>query len=130
MKFLLFLVAIIIGGIAAWQIFNWMYEKKLRDNKEELRQESSLLLERIEKVFKVVVAEGYFTEIYDHSRKKEFMGFFKVNKKALVVSRAKVSVCFDFGKMKVKRDEKNPSCFAISRHFAWRPKLISSLGSM
>jgi hypothetical protein len=79
--------------------------KKLRDNKEELRHESTLLLERIEKVFKVVMAEGYFTEIYDHSSKKEFMGFFKVNKKALVVSRAKVSVGFDFGKMKVKRDE-------------------------
>lgn len=105
MEFLLFLVAIAIGGIASWQIFNWMYGKKLRDNKEELRQESTLLLERIEKVFKVVMAEGYFTEIYDHSSKKEFMGFFKVNKKALVVSRAKVSVGFDFGKMKVKRDE-------------------------
>ncbi len=105
MEFLLFLAAIAIGGIAAWQIFNWMYGKKLRDNKEELRQESTLLLERIEKVFKVVMAEGYFTEIYDHSSKKEFMGFFKVNKKALVVSRAKVSVGFDFGKMKVRRDE-------------------------
>ncbi|MDZ7934227.1 MAG: DUF4230 domain-containing protein [Emticicia sp.] len=105
MEFLLFLLAIAIGGVAAWQIFNWMYGKKIRDNKEELRQESTLLLERIEKVFKVVMAEGYFTEIYDHSSKKEFMGFFKVNKKALVVSRAKVSVGFDFGKMKVKRDE-------------------------
>jgi hypothetical protein len=105
MEFLFFLVAIAVGGIASWQIFNWMYGKKLRDNKEELRQESTLLLERIEKVFKVVMAEGYFTEIYDHSSKKEFMGFFKVNKKALVVSRAKVSVGFDFGKMKVKRDE-------------------------
>ena len=73
MEFLLFLVAIAIGGIAAWQIFNWMYGKKLRDNKEELRQESTLLLERIEKVFKVVMAEGYFTEIYDHSSKKELL---------------------------------------------------------
>ncbi|AFK02279.1 hypothetical protein Emtol_1130 [Emticicia oligotrophica DSM 17448] len=105
MEFLLFLVAIAIGGIAAWQVFNWMYGKKLRDNKDELRKESTLLLERIEKVFKVVMAEGYFTEIYDHSSKKELMGFFKVNKKALVVARAKVSVGFDFGKMKVRRDE-------------------------
>lgn len=105
MDFLLFLLSIAIGGIASWQIFNWMYGKKLRDNKEQIRQESTLLLERIEKVFKVVVAEGYFTEIYDHNSKKEFMGFFKVNKKALVISKAKVSVGFDFGRMKVKRDE-------------------------
>lgn len=105
MEILLFLVAMTIGGIAAWQIFNWMYGKKLRDNKEQLRQESTLLLERIEKVFKVVVAEGYFTEIYDHKSQKEFLGFFNVNKKALVISRAKVSVGFDFGRMKVKREE-------------------------
>jgi Protein of unknown function (DUF4230) len=104
MEILLFLVAIAIGGIASWQIFNWMYGKKLRDNKEQIRQESTLLLERIEKVFKVVVAEGYFTEIYDHKSQKEFLGF-NVNKKALVISRAKVSVGFDFGRMKVKREE-------------------------
>ncbi len=105
MEILIFLVAIAIGGIASWQIFNWMYGKKLRDNKDQLRQESTLLLERIEKVFKVVVAEGYFTEIYDHNSKKEFLGFFNVNKKALVISRAKVSVGFDFGRMKVRRDD-------------------------
>jgi hypothetical protein len=73
-----------LGGIADWQVFNWMYGKKLRDNREESHEESTLLLERIVKVFKVMMAEGYFTEIYDHSSKKEFMGFFKVNKKALV----------------------------------------------
>lgn len=105
MEILLFLVALAIGGIAAWQIFNWMYGKKLRDNTQELRQESTILLERIEKVFKVVMAEGYFTEIYDHNSRKEFLGFFKVNKKALVIAKAKVSVGFDFGKMKVRREE-------------------------
>ncbi|MBA4851179.1 DUF4230 domain-containing protein [Emticicia sp. BO119] len=105
MDFLFFISALGVGGIAAWQVFNWVYGKKIRDNREQLRRESTLLLERIEKVFKVVVAEGYFTEIYDHSSKKDFWGLFKINKKALVVSRAKVSVGFDFGKMKVRRDE-------------------------
>lgn len=105
MDFLFFISALGVGGIAAWQVFNWVYGKKIRDNREQLRRESTLLLERIEKVFKVVVAEGYFTEIYDHSSRKDFWGLFKINKKALVVSRAKVSVGFDFGKMKVRRDE-------------------------
>lgn len=105
MDFLFFISALGVGGIAAWQVFNWIYGKKIRDNREQLRRESTLLLERIEKVFKVVVAEGYFTEIYDHSSKKDFWGLFKINKKALVVSRAKVSVGFDFSKMKVRRDE-------------------------
>lgn len=107
MDFLLFTLALVVGTIAAWQVFNWIYGKKIRDNREQLRRESTLLLDRIEKVFKVVVAEGYFTEIYDHSSKKDFWGLFKINKKALVVSRAKVSVGFDFGKMKVRREEKS-----------------------
>ena len=67
MEFLIFIIALAMGGIAAWQIFNWMYGKKLKDNKENIRIESNVLLERIEKVFKVVLAEGYFTEIYDHN---------------------------------------------------------------
>jgi hypothetical protein len=103
----LFALAVFIGGIAAWQIFNWMYGSKLRDNKEQLRVESTILLERIEKVFKVVLAEGYFSEIYDHNSQKDFMGFWKMNKKALVVTKAKVSVGYDFAKMQTRRDEKS-----------------------
>lgn len=104
MEVLIFLVAIVIGGIASWQIFNWMYGKKINDNKENIRVESNILLERIEKVFKVVLAEGYFTEIYDHNSQKDVMGLFKLNNKALVVAKAKVSVGYDFSKMKFNRD--------------------------
>jgi hypothetical protein len=107
MTTLFFIIAIAIGGIASWQVFNWMYGNKLRDNKDQLRQESTILLEKIEKVCKVVVAEGYFTEIYDHNSPKEFLWFWNSNKKALVVTKAKVSVGFDFAKMKVRRDETN-----------------------
>jgi hypothetical protein len=107
MTTLFFAIAVVLGGIAAWQIFHWMYGSKLKDNKDQIRQESTVLLERIEKVFKVVLAEGYFTEIYDHSSQKAFMGFWKMNKKALVVTKAKVSVGYDFGKMRTRRDEGN-----------------------
>jgi hypothetical protein len=98
-------VAAVMGGIASWQIFNWMYGSKLKDNRNVVRQESTILLERIEKVFKVVLAEGYFTEIYDHNSEKAFLGFWKMNKKALVVTKAKVSIGFDFSKIKTRRDE-------------------------
>ncbi len=107
MTTLIFVIAVAIGGIASWQIFNWMYGNKLRDNKDMLRQESTILLEKLEKVCKVVVAEGYFTEIYDHNSPKEFLWFWNSHKKALVVTKAKVSVGFDFAKMKVRRDESN-----------------------
>ena len=107
MTTLFFSIAVVMGGIASWQIFNWMYGSKLRDNSEQRHTESTVLLERIEKVFKVVLAEGYFTEIYDHNSQKAFLGFWKMNKKALVVTKAKVCVGYDFSKMKTKRDETN-----------------------
>lgn len=106
MEIIFFIIAIVIGGLASWQIFNWIYRKKLKgDSKEITKVEANVLLERIEKVFKVVLAEGYFSEIYDHNTKKDFFGLFKMNNKALVVAKAKVSVGFDFGKMKFEKDE-------------------------
>lgn len=107
MELIIFIVALALGGVAAWQIFNWRYGKKLNDNRETYRVESNILLERIEKVFKVVVAEGYFTEIYDHKSKKDVfgLGIWESNKKALVVAKSKVSVGFDFSKMKSHREE-------------------------
>jgi hypothetical protein len=104
MEFLLFIIALVVGSLASWQIFNWVYGKKIKDNSESIRVESHVLLERIEKVFKVVLAEGYFTEIYDHNSKKEFWGLFKSSNKALVVAKAKVSVGYDFSKMKFSRE--------------------------
>ncbi len=105
MDFGIFVVALVVGGIAAWQVFNWMYGKKLTSNKQEsIRVEANVLLERIEQVFKVVLAEGYFTEIYDHNSKKDFWGLFKTTNKALIIAKAKVSVGYDFSKMKFSRN--------------------------
>ncbi len=105
MDIILFTVAMLIGGVSAWLGFNRYYLKKLKAPAHDISTESRILLERIEKVFKVVVAEGYFTEIYDHNTKKDFLGIFKTNSKALVVAKAKVSVGFDFSKMRFRRDE-------------------------
>lgn len=105
MDFGIFVVALVVGGIAAWQVFNWMYGKKLTSNKQEsIRVEANTLLEKIEQVFKVVLAEGYFTEIYDHNAKKDFWGLFKTTNKALIIVKAKVSVGYDFSKMKFSRE--------------------------
>jgi len=71
-----------------------------------IKNESAVLLERIEKVFKVVLAEGHFSEIYDHSSEKEVLfGLATMNKKALIVANAKVLVGFDFAKLKIRWQE-------------------------
>lgn len=122
MDVLIFILAMLIGGVAAWQIFNWYYAKKFKSPKQDVTVESHILLERIEKVFKVVLAEGYFTEIYDHNTKKDFFGIFKTNSKALVVAKAKVSVGYDFAKMKFRRDHNTRTL--VIEHFA-DPEIIA-----
>jgi Protein of unknown function (DUF4230) len=102
-----FIIAVTIGGFLAWYGFTWFYRKKLNPNAGLVSNaEATVLLERIEKVFKVVLAEGYFSEIYDHNTKKDFFGLFEMKNKALVVAKAKVAVGFDFSKMKFEKDEK------------------------
>jgi hypothetical protein len=95
---LFFMLSLVIGaGIgAAAYYFLWGRPSK----KSETRKEASVLLERIEKVFKVVMAEGYFTEIYNYQHDKNFWNLINDKKKALVIAKAKVLVGYDFGKMR------------------------------
>jgi hypothetical protein len=117
-----FILAMILGGVATWQIFKWYHNVKLKAPKHDTAVESHILLERIEKVFKIVLAEGYFTEIYDHNEKRDFFGLFKTHSKALVVAKAKVSVGLDFSKMRFRRDHANR--ILVIEHFA-DPEIIS-----
>jgi hypothetical protein len=105
-ELIFFVLAIAVGAVASWQVYRWWFGSKFSKAVSESKSvEASVLLERIEKVFKVVLAEGYFSEIYDHKTKKDFFGLFQMNNKALVVAKAKVSVGFDFSKMKFRKDE-------------------------
>jgi len=119
---LFFLLAVAIGGVITWQILKGYYAKKIDPLKKDATIEAHVLLERIEKVFKVVLAEGYFTEIYDHNTKKAFLGLFKTNSKALVIAKAKVSVGYDFTKMRFRRDFATQTL--VIEHFA-EPDIIA-----
>lgn len=68
----------------------------------EKRHEVTLLLERIEKVFKVVMAEGYFSEIYNYQDQKTILYMFNDPKKAMLIAKAKVLVGFDFRKVRFR----------------------------
>jgi len=68
----------------------------------DVRHESTLLLERIEKVFKVVMAEGYFSEIYNYQDQKKILYMFNDPKKAMIIAKSKVLVGFDFQKVRFR----------------------------
>ena len=49
------------------------------------------------------MADGHFSKIYNHSSEKEVLfGLTTMNKKALIVAKAKVFVGFDFAKVKIR----------------------------
>ena len=51
----------------------------------------------------MVLADGHFSKIYNHSSEKEVLfGLTTMNKKALIVAKAKVLVGFDFAKVKIR----------------------------
>lgn len=67
-------------------------------NREE---QATVLLDRIRTVTKLVVLEGFFSEIYDYQDYYGFdLSFFR--KKALIRVQAKVSVGFDLDKLNIE----------------------------
>ena len=100
---LFFLISLALGAAGGYGLFYFVGNKQ--NKAARAVQNSTVLLERIEKVFKVVMAEGYFTEIFDYQDDKKLLYVFKNSKKALIIAKAKVLVGFDFGKMRFRLDD-------------------------
>lgn len=100
-SFLIYIITLAIGAGGGWGLYHWTRGHQTATSTKDV----SVLLERIEKVFKVVMSEGYFTEIYNYQNDKNFWQLFNDKKKALVIAKAKVLVGYDFGKMRYRIDE-------------------------
>jgi hypothetical protein len=97
----LVIMSFIVGALATFGIYS-AYRKFSGQEQSIIKNESTILLEKVEKVFKIVLAEGHFSEIYDHTSQKEILfGLTSTNKKALIVAKAKVLVGYDFSKVKI-----------------------------
>lgn len=92
------IITLFVGAVAGIFIYKKYFSGKIAAS--EPTHEATVLLERIEKVFKVVMAEGYFTEIYNYEHNKDLWSLFSDKKKALVIAKAKVLVGYDFAKIK------------------------------
>uniref|UniRef100_UPI00321671A7 DUF4230 domain-containing protein n=1 Tax=uncultured Draconibacterium sp. TaxID=1573823 RepID=UPI00321671A7 len=85
------------GGIAATTFY---YKNR---NEKHLKNQSVLLLEKIKQVCKLITVEGEFSEIFTHRDEKNlFFKLFQMEKKALLIVKAKVMVGFDLTRIHIE----------------------------
>lgn len=98
-------LGLILGAILMYWLFSLFRRKK---NKELTKQQSTVLLDKIQSVCKLISVEGDFAEIYHYENTKEgFMNLLSSKKKALIVVKAKAHIGYDLKKLNLKADNKN-----------------------
>ncbi|MGC1516075.1 MAG: DUF4230 domain-containing protein [Maribacter sp.] len=91
-----------LGAIGAYWLFNFFNGKK---TKEITTHQSTVLLEKMRSVCKLISVEGDFAEIYKYENVKDFMSLVSSKKKALVVIKAKAQIGYDLSKILMHADE-------------------------
>lgn len=73
-----------------------------------IEEQATILLERINNISKLMVVEGHFNEVYNYNQAENiFFNLIPVEKKMILVIKAKVYVGYDLEKMDIKLDKKN-----------------------
>ncbi|HET8737555.1 MAG TPA: DUF4230 domain-containing protein [Pricia sp.] len=91
-----------LGAIMTYWIYTVFRKKK---SKEITEHQSTVLLEKIRSVCKLVSVEGEFAEIYKYENIKEyFMSLVGSKKRALLVINAKVNIGYDLKKVALEAD--------------------------
>ncbi|WP_136467690.1 DUF4230 domain-containing protein [Flagellimonas onchidii] len=98
-------LGLILGAILMYWLFSLFRKKK---NKELTHQQSTVLLDKIKSVCKLISVEGDFAEIYHYENTKGgLMNLLSSKKKALVIVKAKAHIGYDLQKLGLKADNKN-----------------------
>jgi hypothetical protein len=111
---LLLIAALLLGGWLSYRIFT--------KPEKQVVESSTVLLEKIEAVTKLITVEGHFSEIYNYSENQEGWTSYFYGKKVLVRVQATVSAGYDLNSLKFDADERTKT-ITMS---AWpEPKILS-----
>ena len=99
------LLGLVIGIIA---VFVLQYFFKKEKDESVLTENSALIAQEIKNVGKLVVTEGYFSEVMTYQdAKKYFNNWVSFDKKALVVVNAEATIAYDLHQLRYEIDEAN-----------------------
>ncbi|UWX55423.1 DUF4230 domain-containing protein [Maribacter litopenaei] len=95
-------LGLILGGISMYWLFS-LFRKK--QSKEITTHQSTVLMEKIRSVCKLISVEGDFAEVYKYENTRErFMSLLISKKKALIVIKAKARIGYDLSKILMHAD--------------------------
>lgn len=99
-------VEIVLGVILGAILMYWGYTLLRKKERKELTEhQSTVLLEKIKSVCKLITVEGDFAEIYRYENTRErFMSLVSSKKKALIVIKARVQIGYDLRKIAMQAD--------------------------
>lgn len=114
------ILGLILGAILMYWVYSLFRKKK---SKEITQQQSTVILNKIRSVCKLVSVEGDFAEIYHYENTKDrFVSLFRSKKKALIVIKAKAHIGYDLNKLNMRAD--NDRKRIILSHFP-EPEVLS-----
>ncbi|GAB4512012.1 MAG: DUF4230 domain-containing protein [Allomuricauda sp.] len=114
------ILGLILGAILMYWVYSLFRKKK---SKEITQQQSTVILNKIRSVCKLVSVEGDFAEIYHYENTKDrFMSLFRSKKRALIVIKAKAHIGYDLNKLNMRAD--NDRKRIILSHFP-EPEVLS-----
>jgi len=89
-------------------LFTFKYCEGKKEAEDLLVENSNLIQEQIKNVGKLVVTEGHFSQVFNYQNSKSyFSDLFSVEKKALVVVNAEVTIAYDLSKIEYQLDKVN-----------------------
>lgn len=98
-------LGLILGAIMMYWIYSMFRRKRSRETTEH---QSTVLLDRIKSVCKLISVEGDFAEIYKYENTRErFLSLVSSKKKALIVINAKAHIGYDLKQIILKADTPN-----------------------
>lgn len=102
------LLGIILGGLVVFM----MYSKSSKTSSQE---DADVVIDRIEAVKKLVVTEGYFSELYNYKEAdKYFYDLIAFEKKAFLLVKGKASVSYDLTKMEYQVDKETKTITLVN----------------
>ncbi|GGD47047.1 DUF4230 domain-containing protein [Muriicola marianensis] len=98
-------LGLILGAITMYWVYSFF---RKRQNRETTERQSTVLLERIKSVCKLISVEGDFAEIYKYENRRErFLSLVSSTKKALIVINAKAHIGYDLQQIELRADAAN-----------------------